>query len=117
MTPASKITYKFREYVNTLMLQDVLAEPAWTELLTSGDRRVSLDGLGLVTAPLFNTATTPGKSPHPKGTSISPRSPLRGGPFRAQPKPQTACLVGLGRSPVPLRVPAGGQGLASARCL
>jgi hypothetical protein len=30
MTPASKITYKFREYVNTLMLQDVLAEPGGT---------------------------------------------------------------------------------------
>jgi hypothetical protein len=26
-------------YVNTLMLQDVLAEPDWTELLTSEDRR------------------------------------------------------------------------------
>jgi hypothetical protein len=39
MTPASKITYTFREYVNTLMLQDVLAEPDWTELLTTEDRR------------------------------------------------------------------------------
>ena len=26
-------------YVDTLMLQDVLAEPDWTELLTSEDRR------------------------------------------------------------------------------
>ena len=26
-------------YVNTLMLQDVLAEPDWTEMLTSEDRR------------------------------------------------------------------------------
>ncbi len=26
-------------YVNTLMLQDVLAEPAWAELLTPADRR------------------------------------------------------------------------------
>jgi hypothetical protein len=26
-------------YVNTLMLQDVLAEPDWTELLTPEDRR------------------------------------------------------------------------------
>ncbi len=26
-------------YVNTLMLQDVLAEPAWADLLTPADRR------------------------------------------------------------------------------
>lgn len=30
---------KFREYVNTLMLQDVLGEPEWAELLTPADRR------------------------------------------------------------------------------
>jgi hypothetical protein len=29
----------FREFVNTLMLQDVLAEPEWSALLTPVDRR------------------------------------------------------------------------------
>ncbi len=38
-------------YVNTLMLQDVLAEPTWAELLTTADRR------GLT--PLFWTHVLP----------------------------------------------------------
>jgi Tn3 transposase DDE domain len=38
-------------YVNTLMLQDTLAEPEWAEVLTATDRR------GLT--PLFHTNMTP----------------------------------------------------------
>jgi hypothetical protein len=39
MKAQTKITYKFREYVNTLMIQDLLAEPAWAQVLTEEDRR------------------------------------------------------------------------------
>ena len=51
MTPTSKIVYKFREYVNTLMVQDVLADGEWTTALTDADRR------GLT--PLFWTHIAP----------------------------------------------------------
>jgi hypothetical protein len=39
MTPTTKITYKFREYINTLLLQRVLEDPKWAKKLTVEDRR------------------------------------------------------------------------------
>ncbi|MDQ2790594.1 MAG: Tn3 family transposase [Actinomycetota bacterium] len=37
--PTIKIIYKFREYVNTLMVQEVLADDEWATALTDADRR------------------------------------------------------------------------------
>jgi hypothetical protein len=34
-----KIIYEFREYVNTLMIQDLLADSDWEDVLTADDRR------------------------------------------------------------------------------
>lgn len=39
MKNTTKIVYKFREYVNTLMVQDVLADDGWAAQLTEADRR------------------------------------------------------------------------------
>lgn len=33
------IIFKFREHVNTLLIQQVLAEPAWASRLSEEDRR------------------------------------------------------------------------------
>ncbi|MEU0634203.1 Tn3 family transposase, partial [Streptomyces sp. NPDC005989] len=38
-TPHCGPTSKFREHVNTLLLQQVLAEPAWAKKLSDEDRR------------------------------------------------------------------------------
>lgn len=39
MTSTAKITYRFREYINTLLLQRVLDDPKWAMKLTVEDRR------------------------------------------------------------------------------
>ena len=51
MTPTTKITYKFREFINTLMIQDLMAEPEWADSLGEADQR------GLT--PLFTLNMTP----------------------------------------------------------
>jgi hypothetical protein len=39
MTPPPRSCSEFREYVNTLVIQDLLAEPEWAHVLTDEDRR------------------------------------------------------------------------------
>jgi Tn3 transposase DDE domain len=56
-------------YINTLMLQDVLADPAWEQALTAEDRR------GLT--PLFWSHVTPTGRSAPPGSSTHQPSPAR----------------------------------------
>ncbi|MFH8836919.1 Tn3 family transposase [Streptomyces sp. NPDC017868] len=45
-------------YLDTLMLQDVLAEPRWSELLAPADRRGLTRSSGAISAPTAKSAST-----------------------------------------------------------
>ncbi|WP_445585681.1 Tn3 family transposase [Streptomyces finlayi] len=63
-------------YVNTLMLQDILGEPEWAELLTPADRRGLTPAVLVPRTPVRRGQPRHGHSPQPcRGQTSGPRVP------------------------------------------